>query len=95
MDRQPWQMTKPDAPTEPDPAQRTHARAADPCAMVIFGADGDMTKRLLIPALYNLSRTNLLPEKFALIGVDIAKETKESWRAASLRDVEGGRRRAR
>ena len=39
--------------------------------MVVFGAGGDMTKRLLIPALYNLSRTKLLPEKFALIGVDL------------------------
>jgi glucose-6-phosphate 1-dehydrogenase len=48
--------------------------------MVIFGAGGDMTKRLMMPALYNLSRTKLLPEKFALIGVDLAKGTAESWR---------------
>lgn len=53
---------------------------ADPCAMVIFGAGGDMTKRLLIPALYNLSRTKVLPEKFALIGVDLAEGTAENWR---------------
>ncbi len=53
---------------------------ADPCAMVIFGAGGDMTKRLLIPALYNLARTKVLPEKFALIGADLAAETVESWR---------------
>ena len=38
--------------------------------MVIFGAAGDLTKRLLIPALYNLARTELLPANFALIGVD-------------------------
>ncbi len=59
---------------------RRHASPAGPCAMVIFGASGDLTKRLLIPALYNLSRTKLLPEKFALIGVARAKETAESWR---------------
>jgi glucose-6-phosphate 1-dehydrogenase len=53
---------------------------ADPCAMVVFGAGGDMTKRLLVPALYNLSRTQVLPEKFALIGVDLAEATVESWR---------------
>ncbi|MGZ4564354.1 MAG: metal ABC transporter permease, partial [Mycobacterium sp.] len=53
---------------------------AEPCTMVIFGANGDMTKRLLMPALYNLARTSLLPEKFALIGVDLAKETTETWR---------------
>jgi glucose-6-phosphate 1-dehydrogenase len=53
---------------------------ADPCAMVIFGAAGDLTKRLVVPALYNLSRTKVLPEKFALIGVDLAEGTAESWR---------------
>jgi glucose-6-phosphate 1-dehydrogenase len=53
---------------------------ADPCAMVIFGASGDLTKRLLIPALYNLSRTKLLPENFALIGVARTEGTAESWR---------------
>jgi glucose-6-phosphate 1-dehydrogenase len=53
---------------------------ADPCAMVVFGAGGDMAKRLLIPALYNLARTKVLPEKFALIGVDLTEGTAESWR---------------
>jgi glucose-6-phosphate 1-dehydrogenase len=57
-------------------------RLADPCAMVIFGASGDLTKRLLIPALYNLSRTKTLPENFVLIGVARAEETAESWRAS-------------
>jgi glucose-6-phosphate 1-dehydrogenase len=56
------------------------ARPADPCAMVIFGAGGDLTKRLVIPALYNLSRTGVLPENFALIGVDLAAGTTTSWR---------------
>jgi glucose-6-phosphate 1-dehydrogenase len=59
---------------------RRQAGPADPCAMVIFGAGGDLTKRLLIPALYNLSRTKVLPEEFALIGVDLAESTVESWR---------------
>src|SRR5579864_1966035 len=59
---------------------RRRVPPADPCAMVVFGAGGDMAKRLLIPALYNLSRTKVLPEKFALIGVDLAAGTAESWR---------------
>jgi glucose-6-phosphate 1-dehydrogenase len=62
------------------PAPRRHAAPADPCALVIFGAGGDLTKRLVMPALYNLSRTKVLPEKFALIGVDLAEGTAESWR---------------
>jgi len=59
---------------------RRQAIPADPCAMVIFGAGGDLTKRLVVPALYNLSRTKVLPEKFVLIGVDLAEGTAESWR---------------
>ena len=59
---------------------RRQAKPADPCAMVIFGATGDLTKRLVIPALYNLSRTKVLPEHFALIGVARAEGTAESWR---------------
>ena len=53
---------------------RRQPSPADPCAMVIFGASGDLTKRLVMPALYNLSRTKVLPENFALIGVDLARE---------------------
>ena len=48
--------------------------------MVIFGASGDLTKRLVVPALYNLLRTKMLPEKFALIGVARSEWTTESWR---------------
>src|SRR3954449_873530 len=53
---------------------------ADPCTIVIFGAGGDLTKRLVIPALYNLARTGMLPDNFALIGIDLAEGTTESWR---------------
>jgi len=48
--------------------------------MVIFGAGGDLTKRLLVPALYNLAHTGLLPEQFELIGVDLADLNADSWR---------------
>jgi glucose-6-phosphate 1-dehydrogenase len=41
----------------------------DPCCFVIFGVSGDLAHRLVIPALYNLSVTNLLPEKFCVVGV--------------------------
>jgi glucose-6-phosphate 1-dehydrogenase len=64
-----------------DTQSRKSACPADPCAMVIFGAGGDMTKRLMMPALYNLSRTGMLPKNFALIGVDLAEGTSESWSA--------------
>jgi glucose-6-phosphate 1-dehydrogenase len=59
---------------------RRSAPPPGPCAMVIFGAGGDLTKRLLVPALYNLATTGLLPEHFELIGVDLADLDADSWR---------------
>src|SRR5438067_10700771 len=44
-------------------------RPAGPCAIVIFGASGDLTQRKLLPALVNLARDNLLPRDFAVIGL--------------------------
>jgi glucose-6-phosphate 1-dehydrogenase len=49
------------------------------CAIVIFGANGDLTKRLIVPALYNLARAGRLPERLALIGVDHNDKTSEQW----------------
>jgi glucose-6-phosphate 1-dehydrogenase len=64
-----------------EPEQPPHkAKPADPCAMVLFGATGDLAKRLVIPALYNLARTGMLPEQFALIGVARAKTSVDEWR---------------
>jgi glucose-6-phosphate 1-dehydrogenase len=50
-----------------------------PCAIVIFGAGGDLTERLLLPSLYNLQKQNLLPEHFAIIGVAVSDRNTESW----------------
>ena len=63
-------------------------KPAPNCAMVIFGANGDLTKRLVVPALYNLTRTGLLPERFALVGVDHNERTAEAW-AKQLHDFLG------
>ena len=45
-------------------------RRAPPSTLVIFGSGGDLTRRLLMPALYNLAKAKLLPRDFALIAVD-------------------------
>jgi len=42
---------------------------AEPCAIVIFGASGDLTKRKLLPSLYNLGSYHLLPAHFSIVGV--------------------------
>ncbi len=59
----------------------TTARPADPCALVIFGASGDLTHRLLVPALYNLAVEGLLPQAFALIGVARTEWSSEAFAA--------------
>ena len=55
--------------------------------MVIFGASGDLTKRMLLPALYNLAKKDLLPKDFALVGVAIEKFSAEEFRKLVLEDL--------
>ncbi len=55
--------------TLPAPTKPRVGRVADPCVMVIFGFSGDLTRRKLIPALYNLASQQLLSREFAIIGV--------------------------
>jgi glucose-6-phosphate 1-dehydrogenase len=64
-----------------------HGRAADPCAMVIFGASGDLTKRKLLPSLYNLAAANLLPRQFAIIGYAYQQGSNESFREQLTQDM--------
>jgi glucose-6-phosphate 1-dehydrogenase len=56
------------------------ANPAPPCAMVIFGAAGDLTKRLLVPALYELVRAQRLSQNFQLVGVATTSQTTAQWR---------------
>ena len=58
------------------------AKLPPSCIFVVFGAAGDLTSRLLLPALYNLRRAKLLPEKFAVLGVARRDENDESFRCA-------------
>jgi glucose-6-phosphate 1-dehydrogenase len=58
----------------------SHKSPPSPSAIVIFGANGDLTKRLIVPALYNLSRAGMLPPHFALIGMDHNDKSTDVWR---------------
>jgi glucose-6-phosphate 1-dehydrogenase len=55
-------------------------RAAGPCVFVLFGAAGDLTKRKLMPALFNLGKAKLLPENFAVMGVSVDDLSLEDFR---------------
>ena len=56
-------------------------RVPDPCALVIFGASGDLTHKKLMPALYALAFRHLLPPRFAIVGVARTEGDDDSWRA--------------
>jgi glucose-6-phosphate 1-dehydrogenase len=81
-------MTQEDAKVAEDGAP-----VAPPCAMVIFGAAGDLTKRLVVPALYDLVTAGRLPKEFRLVGVDLASKTTEEWRTGlteTMKEFVGG-----
>src|SRR5437764_7524483 len=70
---------------ENNSANKSDTNTSPPCIMVIFGAAGDLTKRKLVPALYNLRESRLLTENFAVIGVARAWMEYEEFRRR-LRD---------
>lgn len=60
---------------------------AEPCIFVIFGASGDLTKRKLLPSLYNLACHGLLPEKFAVVAVARRPWDDEEFRELMTQDI--------
>ena len=67
-------------------------KTADPCVMVIFGATGDLTKRKLFPALYNLAKDGHLPDNFAIVGVGRQEMLSDEFRdqmVANLKEFAG------
>ena len=60
----------------------TGRKTAPPCTLVIFGAGGDLTKRLLTPSLYDLAGSGLLDDGFRILGVDRVEQDDDAWRKA-------------
>ena len=65
-------------------AQQKPERKPDPCIIVIFGASGDLTKRKLLPALYHLEQSGLLPKEISVVGV--ARRSLETSFAPDMKD---------
>ena len=61
-------------------------RATAPCQLVIFGASGDLTHRKLLPAIYNLAQSDLLPPAFSVVGFARAPMSDDDFRA-KLKDA--------
>lgn len=73
------------APSSPGPQK---PRVADPCAVVLFGASGDLAMRKLLPALYNLKADGLLNDRFSLVGVGRDPMSREQYQEKVRRDIE-------
>ena len=63
-------------------------RTPEPCALVIFGATGDLTQRKIFPALYSLAFRRLLPEHFGIVGVARSEQMTRQWVAAMKKAVQ-------
>src|SRR5437773_6667423 len=64
-----------------------------PTTLVIFGATGDLAKRKLLPAIYNLAHEGALPERFNLVGVSRGEQTDEEFQQAARDAIEQFSRR--
>src|SRR3954451_13194618 len=80
-----------------DPRDRRLPRIPDPCALVVFGVTGDLARKKLIPAVYDLANRGLLPPGFTLLGfarrdfeegefADLAREAAEAHSRTQFRD---------
>jgi glucose-6-phosphate 1-dehydrogenase len=59
----------------------------DPCSFVIFGVTGDLAHRLVIPALYNLAATDLLPDRFCIVGITRKPMPNEALRGSLMKGL--------
>jgi len=76
-------------PIEETVGERPPVVAAPPCVMVVFGAGGDLTRRKLVPALINLRRGGLLPDRFAMVAMSRSEVEEMGFRAKLLDDASG------
>lgn len=73
-------MPKPSRVLTPLPQDIRLGRVPDPCAVIIFGASGDLTRRKLVPAWFKLCRHKLLPSGFSIVGVARKPQTHDIFR---------------
>src|SRR5882762_631033 len=68
-------------PEEEKRSSSIYGTSAEPCSVILFGASGDLAKRKVIPAMYDLAQHNSLGERYAIIGFARTPMTDESFRA--------------
>ncbi len=80
---------------EPNPliAGLTNTRTPQPCSLVIFGGGGDLAKRKLLPALYNLALDGVLPAHFVVVGLGRREMSDAAYRSFAREGIERFSRR--
>jgi glucose-6-phosphate 1-dehydrogenase len=77
--------------TDPEPASSKKPpiqKKPEPCAFVIFGVTGDLAHRLVVPALYNLAASNLLPDDFCVVGVARKATSNDELRDSLMKGLQ-------
>jgi len=64
-----------------------HYKKPDSCSFVIFGVTGDLAHRLVLPALYNLAASDLLPDKFCVVGIARKAMSNDALRDSLMKGV--------
>src|SRR5438105_13214319 len=80
--------------TEPNPLTEGLERLpVHPTTLAIFGATGDLSKRKLLPAIYNLAHEGALPERFNLIGISRGEQSDEEFQQLARESIQQFSRR--
>lgn len=69
------------------PENSSKPKRPDACSFVIFGVTGDLAHRLVIPALYNLAASDLLPEKFCIVGITRKEMSDDDLRTSLMKGL--------
>src|ERR1700751_6229216 len=72
-----------------DPRDRRIPRVAGPCVLVMFGVTGDLARKKLMPALYDLANRGLLPPGFSLVGFARRDWEDEDFAQITYQAVQG------
>jgi glucose-6-phosphate 1-dehydrogenase len=73
---------------KPSIMQTNSGPTVEPCTLVIFGGSGDLTRRKLLPAIYNLVLDGLLPPNYAVVGIGRKPWSDEEFRTVARKGIE-------
>ncbi|HYL05533.1 MAG TPA: glucose-6-phosphate dehydrogenase [Thermoanaerobaculia bacterium] len=80
-------MSEASAISQPPGQASADRKPAPPCVLVIFGASGDLAKRKLIPAVYNLAAASFLPDELAVLGISRSPMSDDEFRQKMVQDL--------